>query len=90
MFMIYLFLLVLPIFSVHLEPIRVGRIEDMIPLEVADSPLKHQAERLETLRRKLNEKSRIRDEDLAEAEREYSGSKLFEASQRILSRLRGE
>jgi hypothetical protein len=76
------------ILAVQLEPIKVGRIEDLLPLAVADAPLMHQAERLESLRRKLNEKAKFRDEELAEAAREYTGSKLYEASQRILARLR--
>lgn len=75
---------------VHIEPIRVGRIDDLAPIVLQDSPLKQQADRLESLRRKLSERSRVREEELAEAARQYKGSKLFQENQRILARLHDE
>jgi hypothetical protein len=85
------FLLILQVIvCVRLEPIRVGRINDAAPIILQDSPLKHQAQRLETLRQKLIEQSRVREEELEDAARQYQGSKLFQESQRIISRLRNE
>ena len=72
--------------GLQLTPIRVGHIEDFSLSDFNETGLQRQKQRLDRLRQQLDEKAKMREDELDEAARQYTGSKLFEETQKILGR----